>query len=245
MRARTLAAVLTAGLCLPAVASAQHHRHRHARPAAAGPSASLRVKLQRAGRHGAIIAFAFQISDAGGVAPALTRMEVGLPRGIGIDMRGVPHCTLPTLRSCPKAAQVGEGHLTALMPLGEVTRREPATLTVYKGPTAAHEPTLLFQAIGRHPIVTRLAFQASIRSTRAGSVIAAQIPVEPILPEQPDAALIAMSAKLGTIHAAGRRHPEGITLPRRCPKRGLPFTAAFAFNDGSEATAGATAACPR
>jgi hypothetical protein len=40
-------------------------------------------------------------------------------------------------------------------------------------------------------------------------------------------------------------HPKGILLPKQCPHGGFPFTAAFAFEDGAQASAHAVVPCPR
>lgn len=223
------------------------------------PHASLRVGLvpDRPGA-GTTLAFSFAISaGAGGVPPALTGLRVGLPPGLGIDTAGVASCDGARLRrgaGCSAEAQVGQGAVRVMMPLGEAVRSERARLTVYKGSAAHGDQTLLFDAIGRAPIATRLVFAATIRPEGArGTSIEANIPLEPTLPNSPDAAIVSLSSTLGTLGRAYRRAqggsalppPKGITLPRSCRAGALAFTASFSFQDGSAATAAASAACGR
>lgn len=222
------------------------------------PHVSLRVRLAP-GRPGAgtNLAFSFRVSAAAGaIAPPLTGLRVGLPRGLGIDMAGVAGCSLARLQGgggCPRDAQVGQGAVKVVVPLGEAVRTERARLTVYRGPRVHGDQTLLFDAIGRVPIGTQLVFAAAIRGEGSrGTSIQASIPLEPTLPNSPDAAIVSLSATLGTLGRAyyetqGQRRvaftPRGITLPPSCPGGGLGFTAGFSFQDGSVAAASARAAC--
>jgi len=108
-------------------------------------------------------------------------------------------------------------------------------------------------AAGRLPIATQLVFAGVIVPGPAGAQIEASIPLIPTLPNTPDAAIVEMTASLGTLGrsyyrtVAGRRvrfDPKGATLPARCPVGGFPFSATFGFNDGSSAGAPSSVGCP-
>jgi hypothetical protein len=226
--------------------------------AAGAPHASLRAGLAP-DRPGAAtdLAFSFEISVARGeLPPPLTGLRVGLPRGLKIDMAGVAGCTVARVedgRGCSPDAQVGQGSVKAIVPLGEAIRTERARLTVYKGPRVHGDQTLIFDAVGKVPIATRLVFAAAIRGEGSrGTSIKASIPLEPTLPNSPDVAIVSLSSTLGTLGRAyyttqGNTRvgftPKGITLPPSCPGGALGFTAAFGFQDGGTATASARAAC--
>jgi len=103
------------------------------------------------------------------------------------------------------------------------------------------------------PIATQLVFAGVIVPGPAGAQIEASIPLIPTLPNTPDAAIVEMTASLGTLGrsyyrtVAGRRvrfDPKGATLPARCPVEGFPFSATFGFNDGSSAGAPSSVGCP-
>jgi hypothetical protein len=227
--------------------------------ASAAQSAKLQVSLNPK-RLGAstTLAFGFQIKDPDGALPAaLTRLEVRLPAGMGVDTSGLATCTEAKLergpRGCSSNARVGTGSVKVQVPLGNVTRPELAALTVFNAPRKGGHTTLLFYAAGKLPIATQLIFPGVIVPGSLGESIQATIPLIPTLPNTPDAAIVEMTANLGTRAQAyfrtveGRRvpfAPKGATLPASCPTGGLPFTAEFQFNDGSSASAGTSVGCP-
>jgi hypothetical protein len=215
------------------------------------------VRPERLGA-GTTMTFGFQIASAGQALPAaLTRLDVQLPAGMGIDTLGLSRCSRAPLiahgaNACSVNARVGSGSVYVMVPLGDVIRPELANLTVFNGPRSEGHETLLFYAVGRVPIATRLVFTGVIVPSPLGWSIQARIPLIPTLPESPDAAIVRMTSTLGTrgrIYyrtVAGRRvrfTPKGATLPGSCPPDGFPFSAKFQFNDTTSATATTTVAC--
>jgi hypothetical protein len=227
--------------------------------AEAAQSARLQVSLNPK-RPGAstTLAFGFQIEDPEGTLPAaLTRLDVRLPAGMGVDTSGLATCTEAKLEHDPKGcslnARVGAGSVKVQVPLGTVTRPEIAALTVFNAPRKGGDTTLLFYAAGKLPIATQLIFPGVIVPGPQGDSIEATIPLIPTLPNTPDAAIVEMRASLGTRSqtyyrtAGGRRvrfTPKGATLPASCPAGGFPFAATFGFNDGSTAGAASSVECP-
>lgn len=205
------------------------------------------------------ISFGFAIAASGQPLPAaLTRLDVGLPPGMGIDTHGLATCRAALLthgpQGCSRNSRVGSGSVDVRVPLGDVIRPEQAALTVFNGPRQSGLATLLFYAAGRLPIATQLVFTGVIVPGPVGQVIEASIPLIPTLPDAPDAAIVAMSSTLGTRqltyyrtvgHRRVRFTPKGATLPASCSGGGLPFTAGFGFNDASSTTAATTVPCPR
>lgn len=229
-----------------------------ASPAQAAQSVKLRVSLNpmRAGAS-TTISFGFRIGAAEGALPAaLTQLEVRLPPGMGIDTSGLASCARGSLahgpQGCPANARVGGGSVKVEVPLGNVVRLEQAALSVFNGPPQDGRTTLVFYAAGHVPIATQLVFVGVVDPSPRGLLIDAPIQLIPTLPDTPDAAIVEMSASLGTLGrsyyrtgASGRVRftPKGATLPAHCPAAGLPFSAEFHFNDGSAAAAASTAAC--
>jgi len=226
--------------------------------AQATQSAKLQVSLNpnRLGTS-TTLAFGFQIEDPeGALPPALTRLDVRLPAGMGIGTGGLATCTGATLERGPKGcssnARVGSGSVKVQVPLGNVTRPEIAALTVFNGPRKGGRTTLVFDAIGKLPIATVFVFTGVIVPGPQGQSIEATIPLIPTLPNTPDAAIVEMKASLGTRSqtyfrtAGGRRvrfTPKGATLPGSCPAGGWPFEATFGFGDGSTVGAAAAVGC--
>jgi hypothetical protein len=228
--------------------------------AQAAQSAKLQVGLspERLGAS-TTISFAFQITAPGNALPAaLTLLDVRLPPGMGVVTSGLATCTRSALahgpQGCSPGSRVGSGSVDVKVPLGNVIRPETAALTVFNGPRKGGHTSLLFYAAGRVPIATQLIFAGVIVPGASGESIQAAIPLIPTLPEAPDAAIVAMSSTLGTRrltyyrtvgHRRVRFTPKGATLPARCPAGGFPFSAGFAFNDATTATAAATVPCSR
>ncbi len=228
--------------------------------ASAQQSATLHVSLKPE-RLGAstTVSFGFRIAAAAGALPAaLTQLDVRLAPGIGVDTRGLPSCAAGSLaqgpRGCPSGALVGSGRVQVQVPLGNVVRPESAALSVFNGARRDGHTTLVFYAAGRVPIATQLVFTGVIVPAALGQQIEASIPLIPTLPDTPDAAIVEMSASIGTRGrsydrtVAGRRvrfTPAGATLPAHCPAAGLAFSAEFHFDDGSTASAATTVGCPQ
>jgi hypothetical protein len=204
------------------------------------------------------LGFGFQIEAPEGAFPAaLTQLDVRLPPGMGVDTTGLETCSEAKLehgsRSCSAGARVGTGKVKVQLLLGTVTRPEIAALTVFNGPRKGGRTTLVFDAIGKLPIATQFVFTGVIVPGPRGDSIVATIPLIPVLPNTPDGAILELTATLGTRSqtyyrtVGGRRvrfTPKGATLPASCPVGGFPFSAIFGFDDGSNASATSTVACP-
>ncbi len=229
-------------------------------PAEAVQSAKLHVSLSPERlRASTTIAFDFQLTAPEEALPAaLTRLNVHLPPGMGIDTTGLATCRSALLahgpRGCSRNSRVGSGSVDVKVPLGNVIRPEKAALTVFNGPRQNRHTTLLFYAAGRLPIATQLVFTGVIVPSQLGQTVEAALPLIPTLPEAPDAAIVAMSSTLGTRaltyyrtigHRRVRIRPKGATLPETCPAGGFPFSATFGFNDATTTTAATIVPCPR
>jgi hypothetical protein len=254
-----LSACVAAGCCVPLAAVG--------RPAsaatAAAPTATLHVGLSPERPGGSTtLSFGFRIAAVGeALPPALTRLEVGMPAGMGVDLDGMQACTKAALlargaRGCSANSQVGTGSVVVRVPLGETIRTENAALSVFDGPRQGGHATLLFYAAGRLPIATQLVFSgvigASGGANAGGPTIKAGIPLIPTLPESPDAAIVVLNAAISTRqrsyyrtadHRRVRIMPKGATLPASCPAGGFPFRASLGFNDGMATSAVVSVAC--
>jgi hypothetical protein len=227
--------------------------------AQAAPLARLHVSLspKRAGASTTMF-FSFSISNsAGGLPPALTVLDVRLPPGMSVNTAGLAACTRRQLARgpahCPANSRVGAGTVRVEVPLGNVIRPETAVLSVFNSEVQGGRRTLLFYAVGRIPIATRLIFAGVLKPSAEGLTIEADIPLIPTLPEAPDAAIVEMSSTLGTLqfayyrgvgHKRTRFYPRGEVLPASCPQTGMPFAGGFRFNDTSTASTQTTVACP-
>lgn len=225
---------------------------------------TLRVNLtpERLGE-GTTIEFGFAIHAARGLVPSpLTNVELLYPANVGLITSGLglATCTSATLQlfgpeGCPRNALMGRGSALVQIPLGPEAISERGQITTWMGPPQNGSVSLLFYAEGRSPVLAELIFPGVILDAPApfGGRLATRIPAIPSLPEAPNAAVVQMHLTIGPLGITyfERRHrrripykPNGIVLPRVCPRGGFPFAAIFSFADGSHVTTRAPVPCP-
>jgi hypothetical protein len=193
----------------------------------------------------------------------VTSIDIRYPHGLGLASSdlGVESCTPARLqsggpRACPTDSLMGSGSAIVQVPFSNETLSELGRVTVVSAPVKDGHLALLYFVSGHLPVLTHLVLP--------GLVLPATVPfggllettVTPVLtvPEGPDVALTEMQTTLGPsglIYNERRRgktvffHPEGILLPRTCPRHGFPFSVRLSFEDGAASTAHTTVPCPR
>jgi hypothetical protein len=212
---------------------------------------------------GTTIEFGFRVDVRGSQTPSpLSAVDLFYPANIGLVTSGLglSSCAPATLElsgpeGCPVDALMGRGSAVVEIPLGRHTIIETGEITTWMGPLQNGRLSLLFFAEGRSPVFAQLIFPGLVLDASApfGGRLATQIPEIPSFPEAPDAAIVQMHATIGPkdivyFQRVGHRRvgyqPNGIVLPKRCPRGGFAFAATFAFLDGSKAHAHATVPCP-
>lgn len=235
-------------------------------PIASG--ASQKVKLQTAFtpyRLGSStsIAFAFQIKSPPHTVPQpLIGINLALPEGIGAGTTrlGLATCNAYTIfehgiDGCPPNSFVGRGEALATVPIGPALIREKAQIGLLATASKSGRLEILYGAEGITPVYDMLVFRGEILEGRPpyGEEIATFIPPIETLPEAPYASVVSMSSTIGPKHLTyykrvhGHRvafHPEGVELPKRCPRGGFKFEATFAFLDGTAKTVRTDVRCP-
>ncbi len=220
------------------------------------------LKPERLGA-GTTIEFGFKVEvRRGQVRSPLSAVDLLYPANIGLVTSGLglATCAVATLElsgpeGCPTDALMGRGSAVVEIPLERQTITETGEITTWMGPLQNGRLSLLFFAEGRTPVFAQLIFPGLVLDASApfGGRLATQIPEIPSFPEAPDAAIVQMHATIGPKgivyyqHVGHRRvgyQPNGIVLPKRCPRGGFAFAATFAFLDGSRTQAHATVPCP-
>lgn len=246
----SLAAVLLAGL--PAVASA----HTPARLGAKFVPNSLGARTT--------LDFDFALTPPpGGVPPPLTQIELRYPDNLGIELStlGTSLCTASILeesgpRGCPPNSVMGYGVVDTGVELGTSVVAEQAPITIFRAPTSRRGLLgLLFYAEGKHPVVTNIVFSGVLlpESEPFGGRVSIGVPLVSTLPGAPYVSVVHLRATIGPrkVTYYERRggftfayKPEGILMPRTCPRGGFPFAAEFSFSDDSHSHARTYAKCP-
>jgi hypothetical protein len=209
------------------------------------------------------IAFAFEIRSPPHTVPQpLIGINLALPEGIGAGTTrlGLATCNAHTIfeygiDGCPPNSFVGRGEATATVPIGPALIEEKAQIGLLATASKSGHLEILYGAEGITPVYDMLVFRGEILEGNPpyGEEIATFIPPIETLPEAPYASVVSMSTTIGPKHLTyykrvnGRRvafHPEGVELPKRCPRGGFKFAATFAFLDGASKTIHTDVRCP-
>ncbi|HEX4837580.1 MAG TPA: hypothetical protein VFV03_03520 [Solirubrobacteraceae bacterium] len=158
------------------------------------------------------------------------------------------------IQGCSANARIGFGDATAIVPIGSGGIQEKASLSALMGPPAVDHLEVLFYAEALFPVFAQLVFPGVVISDTKpfGEQITTSIPLVQAWPEGPDFALETFNSTIGPLHLTYHRQvsgrtisyqPHGVTVPRRCPAGGYPFTALFSFQDGTHTTADYSVPC--
>ncbi len=235
-------------------------------PATACAAQSVRLHAELTPEHlgqGTTIHFGFEIATpANKVPPPLTSVEVSYPVALGFALSelGLATCSPAALeasgtKGCPANSLMGYGIAQAEIPLGPTILHETTRVTIVRTTEQQGHLALLICAVGETPVAAQIVFPGLVFSAPApfGGRLDMQIPLVSSLPDAPDVAVVQFSSTLGPMHLIYHEHtrdrvvdyqPRGIPLPSRCPPGGFPFSATFAFLDGSHSEATTVVPCP-
>lgn len=210
----------------------------------------------RLGAH-TTVSLGFDIRTADGSLPsALTGIAFHYPPQLGLATSGLGEasCNPGKLayygpKACPANSIMGSGSALAKFQVSPEISEETASIALVAGPEQHGYVQMLISATGAYPVAARIVMRALLLPGR----LQFSVPLVPGIPEGPDVAVVRVRATLGgrlTYYERrhGRRiayHPDGIKLPRSCPRGGFRFSATFSFLDGTRAQARTTVPCPR
>jgi hypothetical protein len=234
-------------------------------PAAATPSARLKVRLvpEQLGRS-TTIEFGVHIAEpTGAVPPPVTKIAFYYPKGFGIVTSGLglATCTAPILEvvgatGCPSQSLMGYGTAAGDVQVGSELIEEAGATAVFMSPFQDGNLALQFYLNARTPLFAQLIFPGLLLPARApfGGDLTINVPLIASFPDGPDVALVRLHSTIGPLgityydhehHKFVPYHPNGILLPRQCPRGGFPFAADFTFAEGTETTTSIFVPCPR
>jgi hypothetical protein len=210
------------------------------------------------------IGFRFEVANSAGGPPSpLQSVSLSLPAGIDYlsTTLGLAICQPATLlergpAACSPNSLLGFGSAYVEVPFGQGAGYEIPHIEALMGPPHDGNIVVLFYADGREPVYAQLVFEGELiaGSQTLGGSLDATVPLIPSVPGGPPVSIIKVSTTIGpaglTYHERvhGRTvsfHPTGVSVPLHCPHGGFPFSAQFAFQDGTSALARTTVPCPR
>ena len=242
-------------------------------PPATGPTAPGPVRFSasfdddaRLG-HGTALHFSVGVSLTR-LAP-VTEVRLLTPGGLELSTSGlgVAACRRPAIEiervmgpvehdRCPGNSLMGTGTATAGLLLSEAqTIFGAATIELHSGGSVDDKPGLLVTADAFNPVRLQLTYSGYLYVPPDPFGLGLAIKLSPI-PRPPLGAPIAMSAFNLVVGGSsivyhrrvrGREvayHPDGIPLPRACPRHGFRFRAILRFADGTRRAVDRRVACP-
>jgi hypothetical protein len=213
---------------------------------------------------GTTIGFGFQVSASDGLAPPpMTGIDLHMPAGMNYATTtlGLATCQPEVLvkqglTGCSPNARLGYGSAFVEVPFGTGSGHEIPEIQAIMGPPSKEgNMVVLFYANGQTPVFAQLVFEGEVLPTTGifGSELATNVPLIPSVPNGPAVSIVSVNATIGPNHLTYYKHvhgrvvpfhPIGIAVPEHCPRGGFPFSATFAFQDGSHAAASTTVPCP-
>jgi hypothetical protein len=209
------------------------------------------------------IGFGFDLTGTNGsVPPPLRSVSLKLPPGINYltTTLGLAICQPAALlerglAGCPPNSRLGFGSAYVEVPFGETSGHEIPDIQALMGPPHNGNIVVLFYADGREPVYAQLVFAGELiaGSQTLGGSLNAAIPLVPSVPAGPPVSIVKVRTTIGPAHLTyyerkhGRTisfHPQGVSLPLRCPRGGFAFSAGFSFEDGTSTVANAIVPCP-
>ncbi len=133
---------------------------------------------------------------------------------------------------------------------------EAAEVSIVRGPTHNGHLALLFYVNGSRPVFAQIVLPGLLipADLPFGGAVSLDVPLVPSWPEGPYISIVSLLATLGPEHLTYYEHvkgkivpynPQGVLLPKVCPRGGFQFAGRFVFVDGSTANARTAVPCPK
>jgi hypothetical protein len=209
------------------------------------------------------ITFGFHLATSEGAAPPpLTSLDLKMPAGLNYTTTtlGLAICQPAALLArglagCPPNSRLGFGSADVEVPFGTGSGHEIPEVQAVAGPSPNGNLVVLFYANGLYPVSAQLTFAGEVlpASGRFGSQLAITVPLVTSVPGGPDVSIVSVTATIGPSHLTYYKHvhghlvpfhPQGVSVPERCPHGAFPFAAEFSFQEGATTSASTTVPCP-
>ena len=196
------------------------------------------------------------------IPPPLVHAEVRYPAGLDPQLSGlgIDACTAATLETagigaCPPDSVMGEGQAIAEFLIAHRIVREVAQITAVRTTEQEGHLTMLMYVYDETAVSAQLILTGRLLPANDpfAGFLDIHVPLLQSLPGTPDVSVAEIQLGLGpesltySEDVAGKvvhYIPEGIDLPKRCPRGGFPFAVTLGFANGSHASATRRVPCP-
>jgi hypothetical protein len=200
---------------------------------------------------GAAIQFEGEISgtEYGGGPPPLVGVRYWAPPGAQLHPQGFATCAPSLVREqgpgvCPRKSFAGPaGSGGGFVSFGDERVHE----TVSVQPLFAPGGGLEFFVVGHSPTVLELLSTGHVVNSAPpyGPEVIAEVPLVESVPGALDASVTEIDLTVGAAYGATTNTHPYVTLPKRCPKAGLPVRVELSFLGGATTTALYRMPCPK
>jgi hypothetical protein len=197
------------------------------------------------------------------IPPPLVQAQVRYPAGLDPQLSGlgIDECTAATLEAmgidgCPVDSIMGEGQAIAEFLIAQHIVREVADITAVRTTEQEGHLTMLMYVYDETAVSAQLILTGRLLPATGpfAGLLDIDVPLLQSLPGTPDVSVAEIQLGLGpesltySENVAGKLvHyiPEGINLPKHCPRGGFPFAVTLGFADGTHAQTRTAVPCPR
>jgi hypothetical protein len=187
-------------------------------------------------------------SEYDGSPSPLTELVLDAPAGVKIDPAGFATCAPSLLEAegsaaCPaksRAGPVGEG--LGVVTFGSERVEEKVTLQPFFAPAGG----LTVFAVGRQPVSLEIVEKAHWVAAAApfGPKLVVELPLVASVPGGGYASILSFHVRVGAAYRQGRRTVSYITLPKTCPRGGVPIRSELKFLSGETSVVAIREPCP-
>ena len=200
---------------------------------------------------GAIIQVEGTISgtEYGGFPPPLVGIKFFAPAGAKLHPQGFATCAPSVIENegpepCPKQSIAGpKGSARGIVSFGSERVQETVTVQPFFAPGGSLE----FFLDGSTPVSLELLAtgHAISASPPFGLEVVGEVPLIQTVPGALDASAEQGTIKIGAAYKQGKKTISYVTVPKTCPKGGLPVKVELGFLGGTTAEASYKMPCPR
>ena len=201
---------------------------------------------------GAVIQIEGKVSgtEYGGFPPPLIGVKAYVPAGAKVHPQGFANCAPAAIEkngptTCPKSSLAGpKGFAVGEVSFGGERVQERASVQPFFAPDA----NLGFFVEGRSPVALEILAKGGQFVSAAppfGLEFIGEVPLIETVPGALDASFYEGIISVGAAYKHGKKTISYITLPKHCPRGGLPLKAELSFFGGATAEASYKMPCPR